>query len=118
VDVRDIAEVAAAVLTQPGHEYATSTLTGPEAVTHGQMAAALTAALGREVSFTDATPEAFAASLDGILPPWQVEGLLEDYAHDRRGEAGAVSAAVPEIAGRPATGVAQFARDYAGAFSR
>jgi uncharacterized protein YbjT (DUF2867 family) len=118
VDVRDIAEVAAVVLTQPGHEYATYTLTGPEAVTHAQMAAALTAALSREISFTDATPEAFAASLHGILPPWQVEGLLEDYAHYRRGEAAAVSPAVPEITGRPAVGVAQFARDYAGAFSR
>lgn len=117
VDVRDIAEVAAVVLTEPGHEHAAYALTGPEPVTHAQIATALTAALGREVSFADVSPEAFAASLKGILPPWQVDGLLEDYAHYRRGEASAVSAAVPEITGRPAIGVGQFARDYAGAFS-
>ncbi|HEX3491353.1 MAG TPA: SDR family oxidoreductase [Streptosporangiaceae bacterium] len=117
VDVRDIAEVAAVALTEPGHENMTYTLTGPEAITHAQMAAALTAATGREVGFADATPEAFAASLRGILPPWQVDGLLEDYAHYRRGEAAAVSPAVPEVTGRPATSFAQFARDYAGAFS-
>lgn len=117
VDVRDIADVAAAALTQAGHEGATYTLTGPAAVTHAEMAAALGAALGREITFTDVPPEAFAQSLHGVLPPWQVEGLLEDYAHYRRGEAAAVSPAVTEVTGRAARDVAQFARDYAAAFS-
>jgi len=117
VDVRDIADVAAAALTQAGHEGATYTLTGPAAVTHAEMATALGAALGREITFTDVPPEAFAESLHGILPPWQVEGLLEDYAHYRRGEAAAVSTAVAEVTGHPAMDFAQFARDYAPAFS-
>ena len=51
------------------------------------MAVALTAALGRQVTFTDAAPEAFADSLAAILPPWQIQGLLKDHAHYRRGEA-------------------------------
>ena len=61
-------------------------------------------------------PEAFADSLRGILPPWQVEGLLEDYAHYRRGEAASVSSAVADITGRPPRDIQQFARDYAPAF--
>jgi len=117
VDVRDIAAVAAAALTEAGHEGQTYTLTGPAPLTHAEMAAALTAALGRQVTFTDAAPEAFADSLAGILPPWQIQGLLEDYAHYRRGEAAAVSPAVAEVTGRPAIGVRQFARDYAAAFA-
>jgi len=117
VDVRDIAAVAAVALTEPGHQGATYTLTGPASITHAQIAAALTAALGREVTFTDVPPEAFAGSLRGILPPWQVEGLLEDYAHYRRGEAALVSPAVAEITGRPPRDVQQFARDYAPAFT-
>jgi uncharacterized protein YbjT (DUF2867 family) len=117
VDVRDIADVAAAVLTQAGHEGATYTLTGPAAVTHAEMAAALGAALGRGITFTDVPPEAFAESLHGVLPPWQAEGLLEDYAHYRRGEAAMVSTAVTEVTGHPAMDFAQFARDYAPAFS-
>ena len=117
MDVRDIAAVAAVTLTEPGHEGATYTLTGPAAITHAQIAMALTAAIGRDVSFTDVPPQAFAASLRGILPPWQVEGLLEDYAHYRRGEAASVSPAVAEITGRPPTDVRQFARDYAAAFA-
>jgi uncharacterized protein YbjT (DUF2867 family) len=117
VDVRDIADVAAITLTEPGHEGATYTLTGPAPITHAQIAAALTTALGRDVTFTDVPPEAFASSLRGILPPWQAQGLLEDYAHYRRGEAASVSPAVAEITGRPPRDVQQFARDYAPAFS-
>ena len=116
IDVRDIADVAAVTLTEAGHEGATYTLTGPASITHTQIAAALTAALGRDVTFTDVPPEAFAGSLRGILPPWQVDSLLEDYAHYRRGEAASVSSAVAEITGRPARDIQQFARDYAPAF--
>jgi uncharacterized protein YbjT (DUF2867 family) len=117
IDVRDIAAVAAVALTEAGHEDATYTLTGPAAITHAQIAEALSAALGREITFVDVPPEAFADSLRGILPPWQVDGLLEDYAHYRRGEAALVSPAVAEITGRPPIDIQRFARDYAGAFS-
>lgn len=116
VDVRDIAAVAAAALTQDGHDGATYTITGPEAITHADMAAALAGATGRDITFTDVPPEAFAGSLQGILPPWQIDGLLEDYAHYRRGQAAAVSPAVAEVTGKPATDIRQFAHDYAGAF--
>jgi uncharacterized protein YbjT (DUF2867 family) len=47
LDVRDIAAVAAIALTESGHEGATYTLTGPASITHGEIAAALTSALGR-----------------------------------------------------------------------
>jgi uncharacterized protein YbjT (DUF2867 family) len=117
VDVRDIAAVAAVVLTESGHEGATYTLTGPQAITHAQIAAALTAALGRTITFTDVPPEAFDASIRNLLPPWQVDGLLEDYAHYRRGEAAAVSPVVEEVTGSAPHSIDQFARDYATAFA-
>lgn len=117
VDVRDIAAVAAAALTQAGHEGASYTLTGPEAITHSQIAAALTAALGRTVRFVDVPPETFADSIRGLLPPWQADGLLEDYAHYRRGEAAQVSPVVAEITGTAPRSIEQFARDYAAAFA-
>lgn len=117
VDVRDIAAVAAIALTEAGHEGATYTLTGPAAITHAQIAAALTTALGRDVTFIDVPPEAFADSIRGLLPPWQADGLLEDYAHYRRGEAEAVSPAIAEVTGTAPRGIDQFARDYAAAFT-
>lgn len=117
VDVRDIAAVAAAALTETGHERRTYTLTGPAAVTHAEIAEALSVATGRRIGFVDVPPEAFAASLDGILPPWQVAGLVEDYAHYSRGEAAAVTSIIKEVTGQPPIDVAQFARDYAAQFA-
>jgi uncharacterized protein YbjT (DUF2867 family) len=118
VDVRDIAAVAAVALTESGHAGRTYTITGPAAITHAEIAAALSTALGRQVTFVDAPPEVFAASLRGVLPPWQVDGLLEDYAHYSRGEAAAVHPTITEVTGGQPRDIGQFARDYAGAFKR
>ncbi len=85
---------------------------GPASITHGEIAAALTSALGRDITFIDVPPRAFADSLQGILPPWQIQGLLEDCSHYRRGKAASVSPAIAEITGKPATEVRQFARDH------
>jgi uncharacterized protein YbjT (DUF2867 family) len=117
VDARDIAAVAAAALSEPGHDGATYTITGPAAVTHMEIAGALGAALGREVSFVDVPPAGFAEAVRAVLPEWQVEGLLEDYAHYARGEAAAVLPTVAEVTGRPPRGIAEFATDYAPAFT-
>jgi uncharacterized protein YbjT (DUF2867 family) len=117
IDVRDITAVAAAVLTEPGHEGATYTLTGPAAVTHAEIAAAIGAATGRDVAFVDVPPAVFADQLRGVLPPWQVEGLLEDYAHYARGEAAAVLPTVHEVTGREPRTLAGFAADHAAAFT-
>ena len=117
VDVRDIAAVAAAALTEEGHSRATYTVTGPEAVTHAAMAAALTDTTGRAVRFVDVSPDEFGAGLQGVLPPWQVDGLLEDYAHYARGEAGEVTTVVPDVTGRPAIPFTRFAADHADRFA-
>ena len=118
IDVRDIAAVAAVALTEPGHAGRIYDLTGPEALTHSEMAAWLSAALGRRVDFVDVSPDAMRGALIGIgLPAWQVEGLLEDYAHYRCGEASAVASGVQDVTGHAPRSFADFARDYVPAFS-
>ncbi|RYG42416.1 SDR family oxidoreductase [bacterium] len=117
VDARDIAAVAVAALTERGHEGQTYTLTGPMGVTHAEIAAAFGRAGGQEVRFGSAPPEEFGALLKGVgMPIWQVEGLLEDYAHYDRGEAAAVSPDVERVTGEPARSLETFARDHAEAF--
>jgi hypothetical protein len=54
----------------------------------------------RDIAFADVTPEGFATSLRGVLPPWQVDGLLEHYAHYRRGEAAEVTTTVTDLTGQ------------------
>ncbi|SDK03474.1 Uncharacterized conserved protein YbjT, contains NAD(P)-binding and DUF2867 domains [Lentzea albidocapillata subsp. violacea] len=117
IDTRDIADAAAAVLTGTGHTGRTYTLTGPRAVTHHEIAAALAAATGREVAFHDTSADQFAAALTGMLPPWQLDGLVEDYAHYARGEAAEVHTSVADLTGQPARDVTDFARDHATAFA-
>ncbi|MFI6304005.1 NmrA family NAD(P)-binding protein [Amycolatopsis thailandensis] len=116
IDTRDIADAAAVVLTEAGHTGRTYTLTGPRAVTHDQIAEALSGALGREVAFHATSAGRFAAGLTGLLPPWQLEGLLEDYAHYARGEAAEVHTSVTDLTGAPARDVTDFARDHAAVF--
>lgn len=50
IDTRDVGGVAAAVLAAEGHEGRTYLLTGPEAITYGQVADALSEVTGRTCS--------------------------------------------------------------------
>ncbi len=119
VDVRDNAAVAAAALTEAGHEGRTYTLTGPAALTHAEMAAVLSDAVKSPVSFVDISSEAMGdVLLEMRMPHWQVDGLIEDYAHYRRGEAAAVTAGVQDATGQQPRPFSAFAHDYALAFSK
>ncbi|MBE1877798.1 SDR family oxidoreductase [Myceligenerans pegani] len=117
IDTRDIAESAAAVLAGTGHDGRTYTLTGPRAVSHHEIARALSDVTGRDITFRDVPADRFAAMLSGILPPWQVNGLVEDYAHYARGEASEVHSSVADLTGRPARDLTDFARDHAAVFA-
>jgi uncharacterized protein YbjT (DUF2867 family) len=117
VDVRDIALVAAAALTEPGHVGKTYTITGPASVSHAEIARVIGEAIGREVTFVDVAPEDFSGALKKLgAPTWQVEGLVEDYAHYARGEAAEALPTVREVTGSEPRDVTAFARDYASAF--
>lgn len=117
IDTRDIADTAAVVLTSPGHAGRTYTLTGPRAVTHDEIARAISDATGQGVTFHDSTPDQFTAALTGLLPPWQLAGLVEDYAHYARGEAAEVHTSVADVTGHRPRDLVEFAHDHAAAFA-
>lgn len=118
VDVRDIAEVAAAALTGNGHERKTYNITGTEALSHYEMAEKLSAAVSRPVQFVNVSPEAMREALVAAgFPDWQADGLIEDYAHYARGEASETAAGVQEATGKSPGSFDDFARDYASVFS-
>ena len=118
VDIRDIAALAAAALTGQGHEGKIYNITGPEALTHAEIAAQFSAVLGREVRFINVSPEEMRQAVIGVgFPLWQAEGLIEDYAHYARGEAAAVTADVEMITGRAPRSFKGFVNDYRQAFS-
>ncbi len=117
VDTRDITAAAVAALTGKGHAGMIYTLTGPEALTHAEMAARIAAAAGRPVEFDDITPAAMRDMLAQVgMDAWQADGLIEDYAHYARGEASAVEDGVLAATGAPARMFTAFARDFASEF--
>lgn len=117
IDPRDVAAAAAAVLTTPEHDGRTYTLTGPEAVTFDDVAACLTTATGRAVSFV-AVPDPVA--LDGLrqagLPSWVAEQLVTVFGQLRQGVAAHPTDTVQALTGRPARSLLAFAADHARAF--
>jgi uncharacterized protein YbjT (DUF2867 family) len=118
VDIRDIAAVAAAALTTPGHTGKIYDITGPESLTHAELAAQLSAALGRTITYINVLPEQLLQALLQVgFPEWQAEGLIEDYAHYARGEAAAISPVVQQVTGLAPRGFREFANDYTPLFS-
>jgi len=118
VDVRDIGAVAAKALTETKHEGKTYDLTGPEALTHAEMAEQLTQAVGKPIKHVEVSPEVMKeALLKNGLPAWQAEGVIEDYEHYRKGEAEHVTSAIRDVTGYEATYFAQFALDNATRFA-
>jgi uncharacterized protein YbjT (DUF2867 family) len=117
VDVRDIAAVAVRALTEPGHEGKTYDITGPESLTHAEMAEQLSKALGKQIDYVDVAPEAIKEALVSLgLPPWQADGVIEDYEHYRRGEAARVTSTVRDVTKHEPIPFFHFAQDYAGRF--
>lgn len=118
VDVRDIADVAVAALTEAGHEGKVYDLTGSQALTHTEMAEYLSAAVKRQIAFVDIPPEQMREAMVGFgMPAWQADGLIEDYAHYRRNEAAAIASGIEDATGKAPRQFKDFARDYATAFS-
>ncbi|UZJ32085.1 SDR family oxidoreductase [Streptomyces endophytica] len=114
VDARDIAEVAATVLTTGGHEGAVLDVTGPRAMDHDEVAERLGAALGRQLTCRALTPEQARTALLGTgMSTWQADGLVELYGRYASGAARTVSDTVPRLLGRPALPIETFLADHA-----
>lgn len=107
VDTRDVAAVAALALTEPGHAGARYDVTGPEALSYTDVAAKLTSAMGRHISYVGASDDAVRQALLGAgLTKWFASALVGLYQDYRRsgtgGYAAQVTGTVQRLTGRPA----------------
>jgi uncharacterized protein YbjT (DUF2867 family) len=117
IDVRDIGEFFARVLTSDGHDGKTYTITGPAAITLHDAAASLTRALGKPVTYVPIPVEASAQAMKSFgADDWMI-GMMIDYQNAyARSWASDVTETFPAIVGHPAHTIDDFARDFAGAF--
>jgi uncharacterized protein YbjT (DUF2867 family) len=114
VDVRDIGAVTVKVLTEPGHDGKAYVLTGPEALSHADVAAILSEATGKRFVYEDIPPEAYRRQLiaEGVTE-FRADLVLGLFDRMRRRGTAPVSDDIAKVLGRPAIAFRQFARDYA-----
>ena len=98
----DVARCAAAVLRDPeGHRGRTYELTGRESLTMAEVAPAIAAATGSDVSFHDETvEEAYASRAVYGAPAWEVDAWVSTYTSIASGEQDVVSGDVLDLTGR------------------
>ena len=117
IDIGDIAEVAADVLTGSGHEGKTYPLTGPEALTMTEVADRLSAATGNPIRYINVPPEdAKSAQLAAGVPAYLADGLAELFAERREGKEATVSPVIQTVFGHRPTSFDSFAQRHAAVF--
>ena len=119
VDARDVAAVAAEIITSPAaHAGKTYWLTGPELLSNYDVATVLSKLLGRTITYQELTfEENKDAMIRAGVPEQIAEMNAQAFTLTADGDAEWVTQDVPSLLGHPARSFEQFAADYAAAFS-
>jgi uncharacterized protein YbjT (DUF2867 family) len=120
IDARDVAEVAALVLSEPElHRGQSYTLAGPGPVQWSEVMDALTTALGRPIRYESASVLGYALHLSGRgLPRGAI--LVQTTLHFllRFGQGGTVDPTLERLLGRPGRGVREYIAENAQLWAR
>ena len=114
VDVDDIADVAVAALTEPGHAGEVYEVTGPRMLTLAEVAAEISAASGREIAYVPVPHDAFVSEIAKSGAPKDVVWLL-DYLFSTvlDGRNAYLTDGVQRALGRPPRDFSDYARAIA-----
>jgi uncharacterized protein YbjT (DUF2867 family) len=122
VGVADVARVAAQVVRSGGHQAENLLITGPAAITMGEVAHALSTALGRPIRYYDLPEEEFAKMLlaDGGYPSREVleTAVLCHMRAWRDGRAELVTDTVEQVTGHAPQSAVDWAREHRAVFDR
>jgi uncharacterized protein YbjT (DUF2867 family) len=117
-DVRDIAAVAVKALTEPGHEGRAYDLTGPEALTYGEIASKLSAATGRTINYVNVGDADIKAGMIGSgAPEAYADAYLDLLRQYRTGAMAKVSGDIRRVTGHDPISFDRYAKDYASRFA-
>jgi uncharacterized protein YbjT (DUF2867 family) len=115
VDARDVAAVAVEVLTKNGSQHVNKVydITGPETLSHDQVAEILSKETGRSISYVDISLEELRNRMKKMgIADWFIDNALELYNMYRSGYRSQTSTVVEQITEQKATSFSQFARNY------
>jgi len=114
IDARDVAAAAVTALTENGHAGAAYSLTGPDALTYGEVAAVLTDVLDRPIRYAEPSVLAFIRRQRRDGRPWPFVLVMTGiYLTARFGLADRVTDDLQRLLKRPPRTVRDFAEDYA-----
>ena len=119
VDPRDVAAAAAAILAagDARHDRRSYQLSGPDAVTFDDVAAALSTVTGRAIGFVPVPDQAARAQLaQAGWPDWYAANLVRLFGLLRGGAAANVTSDVHGLTGRQPRSITEFLTDHASAF--
>jgi len=117
IDARDIGAVAAQVLTDNKFLGKALTLTGPQALSGDEVAAILSKATGKPMTYLDMPEDAAFAAMKNIgLPTWAMDALMELHALTKAGFAAGITNTVKQVLGREPIRFEQFAKDHSKLF--
>lgn len=117
IDVRDIAEVVATVLSTSGHERQVYELNGPEALTYTEVASRISRVIGRNVKYINLTAEQLTdAMVAAGLPKWQADALVELQSYYTSGHGGETDNVVQGLIGRTPIGFDEFLSTFTSSF--
>lgn len=114
VDIDDIADIVAAALSAPGHAGQLYEVTGPRLMTFADVAADISAATGRTISYVDVPHDAFVTGIADSGAPKDVVWML-DYLFSTvlDGRNASLTDGVQRALGRPPRDFVDYARDVA-----
>jgi uncharacterized protein YbjT (DUF2867 family) len=116
IDPADIAEVAATVLTEPGHDGVAHSLSGPESLTPADQVATLATVLERPLRYEPISDDVARSEMAESTPAAYIEAFFRFYS-DGEFDDSAVEDTVARITGRPPGTFERWAQAHAAAFS-
>jgi uncharacterized protein YbjT (DUF2867 family) len=123
IDARDIAAVAAKLLLSEinkitRHENKAYVITGPEALSYGQVTEIISEEIGKKISYIDTEEEDARKVMESMsLEDWLIDAILEEFYNTKIGNRSETTNLVEQIIGRKPTSFVQFVRDYANYFN-
>jgi uncharacterized protein YbjT (DUF2867 family) len=116
IDLEDLADVAAAALTDDRHKNQLYELTGPRLLTFAEAVGEISAATGREIRYVPVTAEEYAAAMtEAGMPPEEAAELVGMFTMILDGRSEYVTDGVRRALGREPRDFRDFARDAAAA---
>lgn len=115
VDARDVAAVAVEVLTNNGSQHLNKVydITGPQALSHDQVAEILSEETGRRISYVDISEEVARNEMKKMsVANWFIDNAMELYNMYKSGSRSQMTNVVEQLTERKPISFSQFARNY------